>query len=84
MQSPKEEINGGRSRISLEIIFYDSQLTHMQSYVSSLGLYLCKCLHILICFPDIVLPNYVVLFVVHDMMLPNFGLHSVNGGMIGE
>lgn len=84
MQSPEEEVNGGRSRISFEIICYGSQLTQMQSYVSSVGLYLYKCLHILICFPDILLPNYVILFVVHDIMLPNIRLHSVSGGVIGE
>jgi hypothetical protein len=63
MQSPEEEVNGGHSRISFEIICYGSQLAQMQSYVSSLGLYLHKCLHILICFPLIMLPNYVILII---------------------
>ena len=51
----------------------------MQSYVNSLGLYLYKSLHILICFPDSVLSNYVIVFVVHDMMLPNIRIASVVG-----
>jgi hypothetical protein len=84
MQSPEEEVNGGHSHISSEIICYGSQLTQMQSYVNSLGLYLYKFLHILTIFTDIVLQNYVILFVVHDMMLLNIGLHSIRGGMIGE
>lgn len=76
--------NGGRSRISFEIICYSSQLTQMQSYVISLGLYIYKSLYIPIFFPDTVLPNYVILFVVHEMMLPNIRIASVVGWLVND
>ena len=79
MQSPEEKVHDGRRQISSEIICYGSRLTEMQSCVKSLGVYLYKRLHVLTSFPDIVLPNYVIMFMVYNTMLISDYIMSVVG-----